>query len=167
MRGSARAPNMNDQKNTILAIVLSAIVLIAWQYFVGMPQMEKQRQEAVQKAEQAKQQQTQQQQQSPSGTPQLPGQGGAPTASQQLSREAAINASGPRIKIETPTVQGTIALKGARIDDLALIRYRETVNPKSPPVVLLSPSGSPHPFYAEFGWIGTSAGPVKLPTPDT
>ena len=37
---------MTDQKNTILAIVLSAIVLIAWQYFVGMPQMEKQKQEA-------------------------------------------------------------------------------------------------------------------------
>ena len=36
---------MNDQKNMLLAIVLSAIVLIGWQYFVGMPQMEKQRQQ--------------------------------------------------------------------------------------------------------------------------
>ena len=41
---------MNDQKNTILAIALSAMVLIAWQFFVGLPQMEKQRQEAQQKA---------------------------------------------------------------------------------------------------------------------
>ena len=38
---------MTDQKNTILAIALSALVLIAWQYFVGLPQMEKQKQEAL------------------------------------------------------------------------------------------------------------------------
>jgi YidC/Oxa1 family membrane protein insertase len=44
---------MNDQKNTILAIVLSAIVLIGWQYFIGMPQMERQRQEALLKQQQA------------------------------------------------------------------------------------------------------------------
>ena len=42
---------MNDQKNTLLAIVLSALVLIVWQYFVGMPQMEKQKQEAQIKAQ--------------------------------------------------------------------------------------------------------------------
>ena len=37
---------MNDQKNMILAIALSALVLIGWQYFIGMPQMEKQKTEA-------------------------------------------------------------------------------------------------------------------------
>ena len=51
---------MTDQKNTILAVVLSAIVLIAWQYFVGLPQMEKQKQEAQFKAQQQQQQQAQQ-----------------------------------------------------------------------------------------------------------
>ena len=58
---------------------------------------------------------------------------------------------------------GSIALKGAQIDDLALTQYRETVDPKSPPIVLLSPSGSPHPFYAEFGWVGGAGAAVKLP----
>ena len=47
---------MIDQKNMLLAIVLSAIVLIAWQFFVGMPQMERQRQEAQLKQQQAQQQ---------------------------------------------------------------------------------------------------------------
>ena len=47
---------MTDQKNTILAIALSALVLIAWQYFVGLPQMEKQKQEAQLKAQQQQQQ---------------------------------------------------------------------------------------------------------------
>jgi YidC/Oxa1 family membrane protein insertase len=160
---------MNDQKNTILAIVLSAVVLIAWQYFVGLPQIEKQRQEALQKAQQQQQQQQVQPGQpgqlgAQSGsTPLLPGQGAAPTIGQALSRDAVIAASGPRIKIETPKLQGSITLKGGRIDDLALVQYRETVDPGSPAIVLLSPSGSPHPFYAEFGWAGPAGVTLKLP----
>src|SRR5262249_24561479 len=167
-----RASEMNDQKNTILAIVLSVIVLIAWQYFVGLPQMEKQRQEAQLKQQQQQSQptlpaQTTQPTQ-PNGAPQqLPGQGGAATAGQQVSREAAIQASGTRIQIDTPKLQGSIALKGGRIDDLALVQYRETVDPKSPAIVLLSPSGSPHPFYADFGWVGGPGSTVKVPDANT
>src|SRR4051794_2288714 len=170
IRGPDRA-DMTDQKNTILAIVLSALVLIAWQYFVGLPQMEKQKQEAQLKA-----QQQQQQVQTPGQPgqvaqpgapaaqggvqPQLPGQGAAPTISQVLTRDAVLKAS-PRVMIETPRLGGSISLKGAQIDDLALTQYRETVDPKSPPIVLLSPPGSPHPFYAEYGWVGGSGAPVK------
>jgi len=164
---------MTDQKNTLLAIVLSAIVLIAWQYFIGMPQMEKQKQEAQIK--------TQQQQTTPAATPSgqpvpaaQPGQPGAPpapggsiTLPGQVSTRDAVLKTSPRINIETPRLRGSIALKGGRIDDLALTRYRETVDPKSPPVVLLSPSGSPHPFYAEFGWVGGAGSNVKAPGADT
>ncbi len=165
---------MNDQKNTILAIALSALVLIGWQYFVGMPQMEKQKQDS-----QLRQQQTQApgtpstapatpgspaQPQTQPARPQVPGQ--PPPAGAQLAREAVI-AAAPRIAIDTPTVAGSIALKGGRIDDLSLIKYRETVDPKSPPIVLLSPSGSPYPFYAEFGWVPAAGATVKLPGPDT
>ena len=57
---------MNDHKNTILAIVLSGIVLLGWQYFIGGPQMEKQKQEAL-----LKQQQTQQAQRSEEHTSEL------------------------------------------------------------------------------------------------
>src|SRR4029077_16745890 len=69
--------------------------------------------------------------------------------------------------IATDSLQGSIALKGGRIDDLALVKFRETVDPKSPPIVLLSPSGSPEPFYAEFGWTGTTGTNVKVPAADT
>jgi YidC/Oxa1 family membrane protein insertase len=166
-----------DQKNVLIAIVLSAIVLIVWQYFVGLPQMEKQRQEAQQQAQQrAQPQQTpplgqplpngQPQPQAPGGAPVLPGQGGAPTPGAQMTREAVIAAS-PRIGIDTPRLKGSVSLKGGRLDDLALIQYRETVDPKSPPIVLLSPSGSPHPFYTEFGWIGPSGANLNLPNADT
>jgi YidC/Oxa1 family membrane protein insertase len=162
---------MTDQKNTMLAIVLSAIVLIAWQFFVGVPQMDKQRQEAQQRAQQQPQSQSQPQ---PSGQPVPQGQTGAPPVPGQaagvpgypVTREAVVAAS-PRITVETPRLKGSIALKGGRIDDLSLMQYRETVDPKSPPIVLLAPSGSPHPFYAEFGWVSVSGSSVKVPNADT
>ena len=55
-----------------------------------------------------------------------------------VSRDAAIAAS-PRVKIETPRLTGSISLKGARIDDLSLVQFRETVDPASPAIVLYSP----------------------------
>ena len=166
---------MSDQKNTILAIVLSALVLIVWQVFYGMPQMEKQKQIQQQQAQERSQQPPALPQQTPGtvpqtppapGTaPQAPAQGGT-VAPQTMTRDAALAAS-PRVHIDTPSLSGSISLKGARIDDLSLIKYRETVDPNSPPIVLLAPSGSPHPFYAEFGWSPPSGASVKLPTADT
>src|SRR4029077_4122288 len=169
---------MTDQKNTILAIVLSALVLIGWQIYFGIPQMEKQKQiQQQQQQAQARAQPsgapaqqpgaTQQPgappQAVPGATPQAPGLPGS-LPGQILTREAALAAS-PRVQIETPSVAGSIALKGARIDDLALIKYRETVDPKSPPIVLLAPSGSPQPFYSEFGWVVAAGTAGKGPTP--
>src|SRR5262249_35065668 len=57
-----------------------------------------------------------------------------------------------RVPVKTPSLQGSISLKGGRIDDLVLMRYRETIDPNSPHVVLFSPSGAPEPYYAELGW---------------
>ncbi len=61
-------------------------------------------------------------------------------------------ARSPRIAIETPSLRGSIALKGGLIDDLVLKNYRETVDPKSPNVVLFSPLASPNAYFAEYGW---------------
>jgi YidC/Oxa1 family membrane protein insertase len=165
---------MNDQKNTILAIVLSAIVLIGWQFFIGMPQMERQRQEALLKQQQAQQTQPPQAapgQAAPSPAPapapaKPPGQQDVTTPAEQKSREVALAAS-PRIQIETPEIKGSIDLRGGRIDDISLTRYRETVDPHSPAIVLLAPAGSTHPFYAEFGWVGAAGANVKAPGPET
>jgi YidC/Oxa1 family membrane protein insertase len=161
---------MNDQKNMILAVVLSGLVLLVWWYFVGMPQMEKQKQITLQ------QQQAQQQAAAPApgAAPGTPQPGGAvqvpgPAAGAQvqaLSREEAL-AKSQRVPVRTDLVTGSITLTGGRIDDVSLNAYRETVEPKSPPIVLLSPSGSPNPFYAEFGWVGPRGSTVKVPGPDT
>jgi YidC/Oxa1 family membrane protein insertase len=161
---------MTDQRNTIIAILLSVLVLIGWQYFIGIPQLEKQK--AKQEA------QSEQGQQPAPGAPSatgVPSAGGtaAPTAPGasamrpgSASRESALAAT-PRLAIDTPRVRGSIALKGARIDDVSLKDYRETVDPKSPNITLLSPAGSPNPFYAEFGWVAPPGTNIKLPDANT
>jgi YidC/Oxa1 family membrane protein insertase len=155
--------------------VLSALVLIVWQVYFGMPQMDKQKQIQQQQAQERSQQPPALPSQTPGAAPQTPpapgtapqapAQGGT-LAPQTMSRDAALAAS-PRVRIDTPSLSGSIALKGGRIDDLSLVKYRETVDPNSPPIVLLAPSGSPHPFYAEFGWSAPSGASVKLPDSDT
>ena len=67
-------------------------------------------------------------------------------------------AQSPRVRIDNGAVHGSIALKGGRIDDVTLANYRETVDPNSPEIVLLSPPGAPHPYFAEFGWVAGDAG---------
>ena len=170
MRGEERQDGnrMTDNKNTILAIVLSAIVLIAWQYFVGVPQQkarEEQQQLQVQKQAAQPSATAPAPNSAPSAVPQPPGASQTPAAA-AASRADALKAS-QRIPIATESLQGSIALKGARIDDISLVKYRETVDPTSPPIVLLSPSGSPDPFYAEFGWTGAAGSTLKLPNADT
>ena len=162
----------DDNKNLILAIALSVLVLIGWNVFYGMPQMQQQRQQA----------QTAQTAQPPkaagepgpaspsqAGGPAVPAPGtvpGAPSAAVPVaeSREAAL-ARSPRVRIDTPAIAGSISLRGGRVDDVSLKRYHETVDPKSPIIVLLSPSGGPNPYYAEFGWVGGQPGAV--PAADT
>ncbi len=173
---------IGDQKNMFLAIGLSLLVILGWQYFIGGPQLESQREEA-------KLRQTQQVQQTAPGTPpgaasqpgatpqpgELPQPGGAATpavpgqptvAGQTYTREAVLAAS-PRVAIETPTINGSVSLRGGRLDDVSLIKYRETVDPKSPAIVLLAPSGCPHPFYAQFGWSNAAGSKVRIPDDNT
>jgi len=153
-----------DQKNFVVAIVLSVLIIVGWQY-------------AFPPAKTPPAPTTQQQQATApggtAGTPATPQPGGAPgtvpgapaQAAQVVSRPEAL-ALTPRVTFNTPELLGSISLKGARIDDVRLVKYRETVDPKSDPVAVLSPVGSAHPYYAEFGW--SAADPtVKVPGPDT
>ena len=155
---------MNEQNNTILAFVLSALVVALWMYFV--PQGQKR------EVPPQGQQQTQQTQTPPTQPPPgaaLPGEGGqvpGPAAVEPAKGRDDVLAAAPRVAIQTPSLTGSIALKGGRVDDVSLAQYRETIDPSSPAIVLLSPSGSPHPYYAEFGWKALGAG-VKTPAFDT
>jgi YidC/Oxa1 family membrane protein insertase len=158
-----------NNRNFLLAILLSIGVLFAWQFFfVPKPHPP---------AEKPPVQQSQQQQQTEQGPPrpgaqsETPAAGGptapAAGATPTLTREEAL-AQSPRIAIDTPALKGSIALKGGRIDDLTLKDYRETVDPDSPNVILLSPAGGPHAYYTEHGFVGgDNAKDLALPSADT
>ena len=141
---------MNNNKNVLLAIALAAAVLFVWQYFVATPAMkaEQARQAALTKQEKGKPAA------GPASAPNLPGIAGS---TPQMSREAALKVGGARIAIDTPMVDGSILLKGAKLDDLRLKKYRETVDPKSPEIVVLAPKGTDYPYYATFGWAASNA----------
>ena len=145
---------MNNNKNVLLAIALAAATLFVWQYFVATPAM---------KAEQARQAVLSHQHQAKpaasapsSAAPELPGMA---ASSRELSRDEALKEGGTRVAIDTPMVDGSILLKGARFDDLRLKKYRLTVDPKSPEIVLLAPKNTEYPYYAEFGWVGAGGMP--------
>ena len=96
-----------------------------------------------------------------------PNAGIQPTSPEALrTREQAL-AESPRITLDTKSLSGSIALKGGRIDDVVLKGYRETTDPGSPNIVLLSPSGSPQPYYAEWGFVPQPGQNVELPKSDT
>src|SRR5436305_4364102 len=161
---------MTDNRNTILAVILSGLVLIGWQYFFNIPQMERQRALQQTQAELAKPTQatpgsTTPQANTPAPAANAPAANQPASAASVVARDTAIAAT-PRIKISTPRLSGSISLKGARIDDLALLQFRETVDPASPPIILVSPSGTAEPYYAEFGWVPASGSTVRLPDRD-
>ncbi len=142
---------MNDNKNFMLAIVLSALVLLGWsvlsdRFFpTAGPQTQKVHDGKV-TAKPAAQ---------------------APAAHAEkaaaLRPVAAVLQGGQRVRIETPRLAGSINLVGAKFDDLVLLEQRETIAKDSPPVRLLSPQGAKGAYFAQFGWSGQS---VATPAAD-
>jgi YidC/Oxa1 family membrane protein insertase len=154
---------MHDQNNIFFAVALSVVVLVSWQYFFATSFLGKPTAKNLLISANAPDATVR------SPAPAIMSQAAViPTAPRppQASRQAAL-ARSQRVVIDTPRVQGSIALTGGRIDDLSLVQYRETTDPKSPAIELLSPSGSPQPFYAEFGWIDSSSGNLAVPTSET
>ncbi|MBX9589954.1 MAG: membrane protein insertase YidC [Hyphomonadaceae bacterium] len=160
--------DQDNQKNLLLAIVLSVAVLLAWQFFYAGPKLkEEQERQARIRSEQQQAKAKETAPGAPVGAPDAaPGKPGAVPGPSPVTtaanRQAAVAAS-PRLAIETPSIKGSLALKGGRIDDIVLSRYHETVDRGSPNVVLFSPSGAPHPYYAEYGWVAAAG--VTQPTP--
>ena len=165
-----------DQKNLVVAIVLSIVIVLGFEFFWNQPRAQRERAAEAERRASAEQA-------APPAAPGIPGatvltpglQPGAPPAPGNLAASlaaqanpdrATILARDARVTIETPVVSGSIALRGGRIDDLKLTKYRQSVDRESPPVVLLSPLGATNPYFAEFGWVSAS-GALALPDADT
>jgi YidC/Oxa1 family membrane protein insertase len=159
---------MNQEtKNIILATCLSILVVLGWETFYAGPQLEKERQRLAQMhARDASGAQTTGQagnssNRTGSGVPVQTGE------QEPKKTRADALAESPRIKLDAPAIYGSIALKGARLDDVVLKHYRETVDPHSPDIVLLSPASSSHPYYVEGGFITDPNATLVLPGPET
>ncbi|MGH7000970.1 MAG: membrane protein insertase YidC, partial [Stellaceae bacterium] len=146
-----------DQRNMVIAIAISIVILIGFQYFgerfYPAPTVPAKTAPATN---------------APAAAPGAPG--AAPSTSATgaatiMSRAQAL-AEAPRVAIDTPDIKGSINLLGARFDDLTLSTYHETIDPKSPEVVLLAPDGTEHPYFVQSGWIAANPD-VKVPGPDT
>jgi YidC/Oxa1 family membrane protein insertase len=159
----------DNNRNLILAMALSILVIVGWNYFFATPQYQKEHSAQV-----AMHQPAQTSNHAPGSTdslpprsPNAPPQGGPAAQSPQAAstRDAAIAAT-PRVPLDSQSLFGSINLAGARIDDVSFKNYRETPDPKSPNIVLLSPSGAPSPYYAEVGYVGANAS-TPLPNGQT
>jgi len=149
---------MGQQRNLIVAIVISVVILFGFQYLIA-PRFSK----PAPPPEQAQTTTSTGTPSAPGTAPQAPAIVAPPTP---VSREETLGKS-PRLKIETPRLAGSIDLVGARIDDLTLTNYHEGVDPDSPLVQLLSPDGTPDPYFADFGWVATGDSGVKVPDATT
>ena len=163
---------MGDEKNFLVAIALSVIVFVAWQYFFGLPAMEEQqtRQEAA-LSETAPGSTPMAPSSSQTGPSAPPGQQFGPSAAlpgnvNEPNRDSVI-ATAPRVTIDSTRLDGSISLKGLRFDDLKLKDYRETIAPDSAEIVLLSPSPASDAYYVDFGWLAGQGTNVALPDANT
>lgn len=170
---------MMENKNMLIAIALSIAVLLGWQYFYVAPQVERQRAQLAEQQVQAQQQATPAAEGVPAadGVPAPPGAGGVPAVPGAApaagavpgapANRAAVLAATPRVAIDTPSISGSINLRGARLDDVRLKKYRETVDPTSPTIVLFSPAGAADAYYSDFGMVADAGANVALPAADT
>jgi len=137
---------MDDQnKNLILAVVLSGIVLLGWTIFFPAPEPVTDPNASV-ATETAATQNTNTT--TAIAPPAATGQSDATGSELQTATQAA---DAPRLTIETPRVEGSISLIGGRIDDLALKDYKVEIDGDEI-VTLLEPVGAEAPYYATYGW---------------
>lgn len=142
----------DNSNNLMLAVVLSMAVLLIWQFVFPPPKRDfaptqPQAETSVDGVRGGTA--------APTGAPgTISGAGGA---------GGQVTDKGTRVPVMTPSLKGSIALKGARIDDLQLVHYKETTKPDSPSVALFQPSYSRTPYFAEHGWLAPQGSSAKVP----
>ena len=149
---------MENQRNIILAVLLTVLVLFGWQAGVGYFYPQSKTPTQIVENGGAKN----------AASPTKPTrEGGLRDAAEVQLEEQDLKsalASGGRLPIVGPGISGSINLKGAVLDDVVLNRHRETVKKDSGPVRIYSPAGTPAQEFAQFGWVGEG---IATPNPGT
>ena len=124
----------DETRNLIIAGILCVAVLLGYDAFIAGPARMKAA--AAQRAAAAVTQQV----------------GPAPGARDAYVDRATALAAGPRALIDNPELDGSIALIGARFDDLSLKHYRQSIAKDAPEVTLLNPQGMKGHYDSYLGW---------------
>jgi YidC/Oxa1 family membrane protein insertase len=140
-----------DQQRLFIAIAISVAILLGFQVLIAphLPQAPKPAPQVASTQSTATQ--------SPTSSAQVAPVAAGPTVPKEV----------PRVAIAAHRVRGSISLLGARLDDLVLTDYRESLQPNSPNVRLLEPRSEDHPYYIQYGWSAAPGEQVKLPDNDT
>lgn len=156
---------MDDKRNLLTAVLLSALILVGWTFIADrfFPQPKPAVTASAGKSAAAPGTPTASAT-SDAGAPAIatPNAPGAPASADAAdgtavrSLDVALN-DGPRVLIETPRIKGSINLTGARVDDIVLLDHRQTVAKSSPPVRLFAPGRTKNAYFAEVGWTGAGA----------
>ena len=156
---------MENNRNFFITIALSVLILTLWQVFYMNPRIESERKAAEIEAARVEQEKKDTPENPPATGGAVPGGVPGTDGTSAANREAALAAS-QRIRIDTPSISGSINLTGGRIDDVRLKHYHLTVDDNSPTIELLNPSVLPNGQYAELGFVGNEA-TGTVPGPDT
>ena len=132
---------MKEQGNLILAIILSLLILLGFQYFFESPRMKKE----MQKKEQLK---TKNEFNNESNNLSI-------SSNEYLELDEALTKD-ERIKIDAPRLKGSISLKGLKIDDLTFKDYQIELDKNSELVTLFKPGSTKGGYFSNFGWIKSS-----------
>lgn len=126
---------MEDQKNFVMAMVLSLFVLLFWAFFAKPNADELREQAAIEQAVEK--------------DPSL-----APVITAPKDRDELV-ATGVRIPIETESLSGSFSVTGSRFDDLRLKKYQATLEPDSGTVIMFTPEGAEKSAYVYDNWTRT------------
>ncbi len=139
-----------NNSNTFLAIGLSVLVLVLWQVFYIGPIVEEERKQAeiISQREAIESGEVK-----PADNAAIPQSDVATSTAPATNTETAPTEEEKRLAIDADLLIGSLNLRGARIDDLRLKKYKVENKEGSPLVTLLSPSNSANPYFAEFGYL--------------
>lgn len=134
-------PDKEHTKNMAVALVLCALLIVGWQFFVEIPKRAKltewQKQQQVLKAQQKEK----------------VAQENLAITQEGVDTPAETLVPAEDIVISSEMLHGKISTRGLRFDHLTLANYHEELDPNSPEVQLLHKSNSQTPYFMQFGWL--------------
>ena len=72
-----------------------------------------------------------------------------------------------RVTFKNSSIEGSINLKGAILDDLILSKYKTSLDDESDNIRLLLPDGTANPYYIETGWKELKDSNTEIPNLET